>query len=49
MGGLKPGRENDHERTIMTHLGMAALDAAVASLVYDLALDQGAGTVMRIF
>ena len=38
MSGLKPGRENDEERTIMTHLGMPALDAAVASLVYDLAL-----------
>jgi ornithine cyclodeaminase/alanine dehydrogenase-like protein (mu-crystallin family) len=49
MGGLKPGRENDDERTIMTHLGMSALDAAVASLVYDLALDQGAGTTMKIF
>lgn len=49
MLGLKPGRENADERTIMTHLGMPALDAAVASLVYDLALDQGAGTTMRIF
>jgi ornithine cyclodeaminase/alanine dehydrogenase-like protein (mu-crystallin family) len=49
MGGIKPGREDDEERTIMTHLGMPALDAAVASLVYDLAVAQGAGTTMRIF
>lgn len=49
MQGLKPGRENDEERTIMTHLGMAALDAAVASLVYDLAVTGGVGTTMRIF
>jgi ornithine cyclodeaminase/alanine dehydrogenase-like protein (mu-crystallin family) len=33
----------------MTHLGMPALDAAVASLVYDLAIAQGAGTMMKIF
>lgn len=49
MGGLKAGRENDEERTIMTHLGMPALDAAVASLVYDLALAKGVGTTMKIF
>jgi ornithine cyclodeaminase len=37
MLGTRPGRERDDERTIMTHMGMPALDAAVASLVYDLA------------
>lgn len=49
MPGLKPGRETDHERTIMTHMGMPALDAAVASLVYDLAVARGLGTWMKVF
>jgi ornithine cyclodeaminase/alanine dehydrogenase-like protein (mu-crystallin family) len=47
--GTRPGREDAGERTIMTHMGMPALDAAVASLVYDLALGQGAGTWIRVF
>ena len=42
--GRTPG-----ERTIMTHMGMPALDAAVASLVYDLALEAGAGTWIEVF
>jgi ornithine cyclodeaminase/alanine dehydrogenase-like protein (mu-crystallin family) len=49
MPGLRPGREDEGERTIMTHMGMPALDAAVASLVYDLALDAGAGTWITVF
>lgn len=49
MGGTRPGRETDEERTIMTHLGMPALDAAVASLVYDLAMSAGAGTWVEVF
>ncbi len=49
MGGTRPGRESDDERTIMTHLGMSALDAAVASLVYDLALEAGAGNWVEVF
>lgn len=49
MGGTRPGRESKDERTIMTHLGMPALDAAVASLVYDLALSAGAGTWVEVF
>lgn len=49
VNGLRPGRESDDERTIMTHMGMPALDAAVASLVYDLALDQGVGTWIKMF
>ena len=49
MPGRKPGREHDRERTIMTHMGMPALDAAVASLVYDLALEAGAGTWIEVF
>jgi ornithine cyclodeaminase/alanine dehydrogenase-like protein (mu-crystallin family) len=47
--GSRPGREYDGERTIMTHMGMPALDAAVASMVYDLALEAGMGTWIRVF
>lgn len=47
--GIRPGRERNDERTIMTHMGMPALDAAVASLVYDLALEAGAGTWITVF
>ncbi len=47
--GLKPGRENEVERTIMTHMGMASLDAGVASLAYDLAVEAGAGQRVRVF
>ncbi len=46
--GAKPGRESSRERTIMTHMGMPALDAAVASLVYDLAVEAGAGTWIEV-
>jgi ornithine cyclodeaminase/alanine dehydrogenase-like protein (mu-crystallin family) len=49
MPGLRPGRESAEERTIMTHMGMPALDAAVASLVFDLALEQGAGKWIEVF
>jgi len=49
MPGVKPGRESAAERTIMTHMGMPALDCAVASLVYDLALQAGAGTWISVF
>lgn len=49
MPGKRPGRENAGERTIMTHMGMPALDAAVAALVYDLAIEAGAGEWIRVF
>jgi len=45
----RPGREDPAERTIMTHMGMPALDAACAALVYDLALEAGAGTWIEVF
>jgi ornithine cyclodeaminase/alanine dehydrogenase-like protein (mu-crystallin family) len=45
----RPGRQGAEERTIMTHMGMPALDAAVASLVYDLAVSNGRGQVLRLF
>ncbi len=49
VSGTRPGRERASERTVMTHMGMPALDAAVASLVYDLAVDAGAGTWIKVF
>jgi ornithine cyclodeaminase/alanine dehydrogenase-like protein (mu-crystallin family) len=49
MRGTRPGRETGDERTIMTHMGMPALDAAVAALVYDLAMAEGAGTPVAVF
>ncbi len=49
MPGLRPGREDAEERTVMTHMGMPALDAAVASLVHELALDADAGTWIKVF
>ena len=49
MPGIRPGREHPEERTVMTHMGMPALDAAVASLVYDMALTAGAGTWIKVF
>ena len=47
--GCRPGRESGEERTIMTHMGMAALDAGVSSLVYDLAAAAGAGQRIKVF
>lgn len=49
IAGRRPGRESAEERTIMTHMGMPALDAAVASLVYDLALDAEVGNWIKVF
>jgi ornithine cyclodeaminase/alanine dehydrogenase-like protein (mu-crystallin family) len=45
----KPGREGPEERTIMTHMGMPALDVAMSSLVYDLAVEAGRGHVLGLF
>ncbi|MEW5901879.1 MAG: ornithine cyclodeaminase family protein [Acidobacteriota bacterium] len=42
--GRKPGRERREERTIACNLGLALDDMATAPLVYQLALDKGAGT-----
>ena len=47
--GHRPGRQAPDQRTIMTHMGMPALDAACAALVYDLAVDAGAGVWVEVF
>ena len=47
--GKKPGREKKAERTVMSHLGIGALDVAVAHHVYQLALEKGVGKKLRLF
>lgn len=49
IAGRMPGRENDEERTIMTHMGMGALDVAVAFEAYRRAADQGIGQSIELF
>ena len=46
--GEKPGRESDEERTTMTHMGMGALDVAMAHEIYQLASAAGIGQVIDI-
>jgi ornithine cyclodeaminase/alanine dehydrogenase-like protein (mu-crystallin family) len=47
--GEKPGREHDDERTVMTHMGMPALDTAASHLVYERAMDRDVGTTLTLF
>ena len=47
--GRVPGRDTETERTIMSHMGMPALDAATAHLLYTEAQRTGTGTVLRLF
>ena len=46
--GKIPGRENDRERIIYTHLGMGAHDVALAKIAYDNAKKAGMGTMVKI-
>jgi ornithine cyclodeaminase/alanine dehydrogenase len=46
--GKKPGRENDHERTLSMNLGLALDDMATAILIYREAVKQGIGTVLHL-
>ncbi|MFC1903883.1 ornithine cyclodeaminase family protein [Chloroflexota bacterium] len=47
--GRKSGRQSENERTIMTHMGMPAFDAAVAALVYEKASALGVGMRLKVF
>jgi ornithine cyclodeaminase/alanine dehydrogenase-like protein (mu-crystallin family) len=47
--GKKPGRETVTERTVMSHMGMGALDVAVAFRAYELALEKGLGITLQLF
>lgn len=49
MTGEKPGRETAEERTVMTHMGMPALDTAASHLVYERAVEAGVGTTLTLF
>ena len=46
--GKMPGRENERERIIYTHLGMGAHDIALAKIAYDKAKKAGIGTMVKI-
>lgn len=46
--GKKPGRENAVERTIACNLGLALGDVAVASAVYQRAVQKGIGTCLPL-
>jgi len=49
IAGERPGRESDDEVTVMTHMGMPALDTAATHLVYEAATEAGVGTRLRLF
>lgn len=42
--GEQPGRRSEEARTVMSHMGMPALDIAVSHLVYEKAQKAGLGT-----
>ena len=44
IAGDLPGRSDDDEVTFFKSVGLAAQDVAVARIVYQRALEQGAGT-----
>jgi ornithine cyclodeaminase/alanine dehydrogenase-like protein (mu-crystallin family) len=48
IAGRAPGREREDERTIMTHMGMGALDVAVAYEVYRCACEQNLGQSIEL-
>jgi len=48
IAGRAPGREHDDERTIMTHMGMGALDIAVGYEVYKRAVERDLGKTISL-
>lgn len=46
--GKCPGRENDDEIIVYTHMGMGALDVAVGDMVYRRAEEQNVGTMIDL-
>lgn len=46
--GAKPGRQNEQERIVYTHVGMGTHDIAVAKIAYTRAKEQGIGTRVRL-
>lgn len=49
VAGDKPGREDNSERTVMTHCGMGALDVVSMEFIYQKALKMGVGTKLKLF
>ena len=45
--GRKPGREDDAERILFWHRGLATTDVAVGSLLLERARERGIGTMLR--
>jgi ornithine cyclodeaminase/alanine dehydrogenase-like protein (mu-crystallin family) len=46
--GSKPGRENNQERILYTHMGMGAHDVVLAHRAYTKALKEGKGIKIRL-
>lgn len=46
--GLKPGRENDSERTMSINLGIAPADMVTAKLIYEKAVENGIGIMLEL-
>ena len=46
--GKKPGREDAAERTIACNIGLALADMAVASTIYQRAVQKGIGTCLPL-
>lgn len=46
--GAKPGRENDSERILYTHMGMGAHDVVLGYAIYKKALAKGLGTKVKL-
>lgn len=44
--GKAPGRENDDEIIVFTHMGMGALDTAVGDIVYQRAVEKNIGQIV---
>jgi ornithine cyclodeaminase/alanine dehydrogenase-like protein (mu-crystallin family) len=45
--GARPGRENDRERIVYTHMGMGAHDIAIGCIAYKKAMELRLGTRVR--
>ncbi len=46
--GKMPGRENEDERIVFTHMGMGALDVAVGCRLVDKAKEMNVGQTLRL-
>lgn len=46
--GARPGRENDRERIVYTHMGMGIHDLAVAKIAYTRARERGIGIRVKL-